>query len=37
MDTIVKEINKLQSKENLKEILNKSTEEQLKLINKYFK
>lgn len=37
MNKIIKQINKLQSKKNLKKILNKNTKEQLKVINKYFK
>lgn len=37
MNKIVKEIKKLQSEKNLKNILNKNTKEQLKVINKYFK
>jgi len=37
MNKIIKDINKIQSDKNLKKILNKNTEEQLKIINKYFK
>lgn len=37
MKDIIKEINKISSEKNLKKILNKNMEEQLKVINKYFK
>ncbi len=36
MNATIKKIKKLQSNRNLTKILNKSTQDQLKVVNKYF-